>query len=163
MPTVPPPDGPSRSGPLPRPVPSWKKPIGYLLSQGKGGPKIDATIDDVQKFVKAMTEDLYKDAHTFVAPIANFLLKRNPVELGGMFAAIGGAFFGILGLIGIDRICKWGGLLFVIGGAVAAVAGKLLGVSLSTKEKGSEDVGGGSPKKSDGGEEEHGPPDLVTT
>lgn len=145
MPTVSPPDGPSRSGPLPRPVPNWKKPIGYLLAQGAGEERVNATIEDVQKFVKTMTEGVYDRAPSLVAPIANFILKRNPVELGGILAAIGGVFSGILGLIGIDRICKWGGLLFLIGGAVAAVAGKLLGVSLSTKEKGSEDVGSGTP------------------
>lgn len=161
MPTIGP--NPPPSGPPPRRVPVWKRPLCYLLAQGDRGARVDATVEDVQEFVKTMTEDIYKDAHTFVAPIANFLLKRNPVELGGMLAAIGGAFFGILGLIGIDRICKWGGLLFIIGGAVAAVAGKMLGVSLSPKEKGADVSGGGSPPKRDDREEGYGPPDLVPT
>ena len=110
-------------------IPIYRRPLFTFFQEGK----THFSESDIQEDYQSLKKHMDKETGwiKLATPFLKFLVKRNPVELGGALATVYGAIAYAASLIGLDRLAKWGGLILGGVGIVAAVVGKLFfGVSL---------------------------------
>lgn len=71
-------------------------------------------------------DNLSKVLGQFQKPVARFIGKRTPIQIGGFFAVVLGGLSYLASLIGLDKIAKWGGIALAALGIGAVGTGGLL-------------------------------------
>ena len=112
------------------PVPWYKQPLFALLDkEAFKNANLSQLQEGAQQLSEGMKQELPKSLG-WLAPVVSFILKRNPIQLGGVVSIVQGIGYYIISKIGIDRIVKYLGVILGIGGVGAAAIGSIMSVNL---------------------------------